>query len=139
MDKTYQPKAKEVKRSWYLVDAGNQILGRLSTQCANYLTGKNKVSYSQHMDSGGYVVIINAKKIKVTGNKAKNKVYKGHSGYPGGLKQVTYAKMLDEHPERIIYKAISGMLPDNRLKKDRLARLKIYKDDKHPYANLVSK
>ncbi len=132
--KTYQPKGKEIKRVWHLVDAKGEILGRLSSKVAQLLTGKGKATYSPHMDSGDYVVVINAEKIELTGKKKTQKVYRSHSGYPGGFKEVSFAKMSQDAPEEIIKHAVVGMLPDNRLKKDRLARLKIVVGDKNPYA-----
>lgn len=131
--KTYQPKQKEIKRDWHLIDAKDQILGRLSTKVATLLMGKQKANYSSHMDSGDFVVVINAEKIKTTGTKALSKVYRSHSGYPGGFKEVTFAKMSKEHPSRIVEFAINGMLPDNRLKADRMARLFVFKGEKHKY------
>jgi large subunit ribosomal protein L13 len=133
--KTYQPKQKDIKRNWYLVDAKEQVLGRLSTEIARYLIGKHKVNYSAHMDSGDYVVVINAKEVKVTGRKYDQKLYRRHSGYPGGFREVNFKEMLDKHPVRIIELAVSGMVPDNRLKKDRMARLKVFEDGKHPYGD----
>jgi len=124
--KTYQPKAKEVNRTWHQVDAKGQILGRLATQIATFLTGKHKVNYSSHLDSGDYVVVVNAGEIELTGRKKEQKLYRSHSGYPGGFKEVTFAKMNKEKPTEVIRHAVAGMLPDNRLKKDRLARLKIF-------------
>lgn len=131
--KTYQPKSKEINRSWHLIDAKDQVLGRLSTKIATLLMGKQKSSYSTHMDSGDFVVIINAEKVLTTGKKSLNKVYRSHSGYPGGFKEVTFAKMAKVHPSRIIEFAVFGMLPDNRLKADRMARLFVYKGEKHKY------
>lgn len=131
--KTYQPKQKEIKRQWHLLDAKDAVLGRLSTQIASLLMGKGKESYSRHMDSGDNVVVINAKQVKLTGNKEMQKVYQSHSGYPGGFKEVAISKVRDEHPNRIIEKAVSGMLPDNRLKKLRMARLFVFKDGKHKF------
>lgn len=131
--KTYHPTQKEVKRDWHLVDVNGQVLGRMASQIARLLMGKNKASFSPHMDSGDFVVVINAEKIEVTGRKRTQKLYRSHSGYPGGFKEVTYAKMLKEHPERIITHAVSGMLPGNRLKKDRLGRLKVIAGEAHPY------
>ena len=125
--KTYQPKQKEIKRDWHLVDAKDQVLGRLSTKVATLLMGKQKTTYSAHMDSGDFVVIINAEKIITTGKKSLNKVYRSHSGYPGGFKEVTFEKMSKEHPNRIIEFSVNGMLPDNRLKADRMARLFVFK------------
>ena len=134
MQKTFQPKAKEVKRAWHTVDAKGEVLGRVSTRIAILLMGKNKPTYSTHMDSGDNVVVLNAEKVVVTGKKADRKVYQGHSGYPGGFKEVSYDKMSKEHPERILEHAVMGMLPDNRLKAERMKRLKIVIGDKNPYA-----
>lgn len=133
--KTYQPRKKEIKRDWHLIDAKDQVLGRLSTKIATFLMGKQKVSYSTHMDSGDFVVIVNAEKIVTTGKKSLTKTYKSHSGYPGGFKEVTFEKMSKDHPSRIIEFAINGMLPDNRLKADRMARLFVFKGEKHKYEN----
>jgi len=133
--KTYQLKAKEVKRAWHLIDAKDAVLGRLATRAAALLMGKLKVDYSPHIESGDYVVVVNAEKVKVTGRKAQQKLYRSHSGYPGGFKEVTYAKMSKEHPERIIEHAVSGMLPDNRLKKARMAMLKVIVGEKNPYVD----
>src|SRR3989339_949481 len=102
MYKTYQPKEKEIKRNWHLIDAKDQILGRLSTNIATLLMGKQKANYSTHMDSGDNVVIINCEKVKLTGRKKEQKVYRGHSGYPGGFKEVSFEKMFKEHPNRVI-------------------------------------
>lgn len=133
--KTYQPKQKEVTRNWHLIDAENEVLGRLSSRIAILLMGKHKATYSTHMDSGDNVVVINAEKILVTGKKAEQKVYRSHSGYPGGFKEVSFAKMSKEHPSRIIEFAVAGMLPDNRLKSKRVARLHITKGKKHKFEN----
>lgn len=133
--KTFQPKQKEVKRSWHLIDAKNQVLGRLATKVATLLMGKQKATYSAHMDSGDNVVVINAELVKTTGTKSEYKTYKSHSGYPGGFKEVTFAKMSKEHPARIIEFAVKGMLPDNRLQSDRMARLHVVKGEKHRYDN----
>ena len=133
--KTYQLKSKEVKRNWHLIDAKDAVLGRLATRAAALLMGKLKVDYSPHIESGDYVVVGNAEKVKVTGKKAQQKLYRSHSGYPGGFKEVTYAKMSKEHPERIIEHAVSGMLPDNRLKKARMAMLKVIVGEKNPYVD----
>ena len=131
--KTFQLKAKEVKRSWHLIDAKDAVLGRISSKIAALLMGKLKVDYSPHIESGDYVVVVNAEKVKVTGKKAVQKLYRSHSGFPGGFKEVTYEKMSKEHPERIIEHAVSGMLPDNRLKKARMAMLKVVKGEKNPF------
>lgn len=131
--KTYQPKQKEVSRNWHLIDAKGEVLGRLATKVAGLLMGKGKATFSTHMDVGDFVVVTNVEKIVVTGKKDLQKVYRSHSGYPGGLKEVSFAKMSETHPERILEHAVSGMLPDNRLKKDRLAKLKLLVGDKNPY------
>lgn len=133
--KTYQPKQKEVKRAWHLIDAKGQVLGRLASNVAMLLMGKQKSTYSTHMDSGDNVVVVNAEKIITTGKKAEQKVYRSHSGYPGGFKEVSFEKMSKEHPNRIIEFAVSGMLPDNRLKSDRMTRLHVTKGEKHKYGN----
>ncbi|MCJ7805397.1 50S ribosomal protein L13 [Patescibacteria group bacterium] len=135
MNKTFQPKEKEIKRVWHLIDAKGQVLGRLATKVSGLLMGKGKATYAPHLDSGDFVVVTNAEKITVTGKKALQKVYRGHSGYPGGFKEVSFEKMLKEHPERIIEHAVKGMLPDNRLKKDRMTRLKVVVGDKNPFEN----
>ncbi len=137
--KTYHPTQKEVKRNWNLVDAKGEILGRLASKIAQFLTGKGKPTYSPHMDSGDYVVVINAEKVELTGRKKIQKVYRSHSGYPGGFKEVTFAKMSLEKPEEIIKHAVLGMLPDNRLKRDRVTRLKIVKGDKNPFEDKFEK
>jgi large subunit ribosomal protein L13 len=131
--KTFQPKVKEIKRAWHLIDANGAILGRISTQIATLLMGKQKPSYSRHLDSGDFVVVVNAEKVKLTGKKPLQKVYRSHSGYPGGFKEVSFEKMSKERPERIIEYAVRGMLPDNRLKQDRMARLKVVVGETNPY------
>lgn len=131
--KTYQPKGKDIQRNWHLVDAKGEVLGRTATQIAVYLIGKHKATYSAQTDSGDFVVVLNAEKVKLTGKKTDQKVYRGHSGYPKGFKEVSFAKMSKEHPERIIEHAVSGMIPDNRLKAQRMTRLKVVTGDKNPY------
>ena len=135
--KTFQPKADEVKRDWHLMDAKGEILGRLATQIAVFLMGKHKATYSTHMDSGDFVVVLNAEKIEVTGGKDKKKVYRTHSGYPGGFKEKSYQQVMAVHPERILENAVAGMIPDNRLKDERLMRLKVVVGDKNPYEKLM--
>lgn len=130
--KTYQPKEKEVIRNWQLVDAKGKILGRLATDVAVKLMGKDKKDYSPHMDNGDNVVIINAALIKVTGKKEEQKKYFGHSGYPGGFKEISYRQMHERHPERILELAVKRMLPENRLQKRRMARLFISADERKP-------
>ncbi|OGM19177.1 50S ribosomal protein L13 [Candidatus Woesebacteria bacterium RIFCSPHIGHO2_01_FULL_38_10] len=131
--RTYQPKAKEVKRKWHLIDAKGEILGRMATKIATLLTGKHKPSYANHMDMGDYVVIVNASQVEVTGRKRKQKVYRKHSGYPGGFKEVKFEKLIEERPERVVQHAVSGMLPKNRLHKKRMVRLKVFAESKHQY------
>ena len=131
--KTYQPKVKEIKRNWHLVDAKDAILGRMASNISSLLIGKHKVNYAPQMDMGDYVVVINAKKIQVTGRKENQKVYHHHSGYPGGFKEIAFAKLKKEQPEKIIELAVKRMLPTNRLKDKRMRRLKVFADDKHSY------
>ena len=131
--KTYQPKHKDIKRQWHLIDAQGAVLGRMATQVTKFLMGKHKPSYATHMDMGDYVVVTNARKVALTGKKKSQKVYYRHSGYPGGLKEISFTKMMAEHPERVVELAVSRMLPDNRLKKKRLRRLKVIAGEAHPY------
>lgn len=137
--KTFQPTEKQVTREWHLLDAKGEVLGRLASQIAAYLMGKEKVTYSRHMDSGDNVVVVNADKVVITGKKKDQKVYSSHSGYPGGYKERKYSKVMEEHPERIIEHAVSGMLPDNRLKADRMSRLTVVAGEKHPYESKFTK
>jgi len=131
--KTYIPKKEEIVRKWWLIDARGKILGRLATQIAAILIGKNKPIYTPHLDLGDFVVVINARKIRVTGEKEKEKIYYHYSGYPGGLKKRTFEKLLEKKPEEIILRAVKGMLPKNKLRKKRLKRLKVYPDENHPH------
>lgn len=131
--KTYQPKAGDIKHEWHLLDAKGEVLGRLSTQIATFLMGKQKASYSRQADSGDFVVVLNAEKIVITGRKAQQKEYASHSGYPGGFKSVKYERMLEMHPERILEHAVSGMLPDNKLKAERMKRLNVVAGSKNPF------
>lgn len=133
--KTYQPKHKDIKRDWHMIDAKDKILGRMSTNLATLLMGKHKPIYSDHMDMGDYVVVVNAQKVRVTGKKRKQKVYQKHSGYPGGFKEVSFEKMITEHPERVIELAVSRMLPGNRLRDKRMRRLKVFAGADHTYKN----
>lgn len=135
MKRTYQPKKKDVTRNWHLVDAKGKILGRMSSDIAKFLTGKHKATYSAHMDMGDYVVVINAEKVEVTGRKKNQKVYYSHSGYPGGFKKTAYKKLMEDSPEKVIEKAVSGMLPRNRLHKDRIRRMKVFAGSEHPYSD----
>ena len=126
-------RAKEIIRDWYLVDAENQTLGRLSSRVAQILRGKHKPYFTPHMDMGDFVVIINAEKVKVTGNKERDKTYFRHSGYPGGITEVNLKKVRQQYPEKIINNAVKGMLPHNRLGEKLLKHLKIYTTAVHPH------
>ncbi len=129
--KTYVPKKTEIKKNWYLVDAEGKILGRLASKIAQILSGKNKPIYTPFLDTGDFVVVINAKKVKVTGNKEKKKIYYHYSGYPGGMKEIVYEKLLEKKPTVIIQKAVRGMLPKNKLRSKMLKKLKIYAGTEH--------
>ena len=131
--RTYSPKASDIKREWYVVDATGQTLGRLATKIATILRGKHKPIYTPHMDCGDYVIVINADKIRVTGKKLDQKVYYRHSGYPGGLKSITLREQLRKHPTRVIQAAVRGMLPKNRLGRRMIKKLKVYASDSHPH------
>lgn len=132
--KTYSQKASEIQRNWLLVDAENQVLGRLATQIAVLLRGKHKPTFTPSMDGGDFVVVVNAEKIQVTGRKIDQKIYYRHTNYPGGLKATPYRIMLQKHPERIIRIAVKGMLPRNRLSRRILLKLKVYAGAEHPHA-----
>ena len=127
-------RAEEITRDWYLVDADNQTLGRLASRVAQILRGKNKPYFTPHMDMGDFVVIINAEKVKVTGNKEADKTYFRHSGYPGGITEVNLKNVRQQHPEKIITNAVKGMLPHNRLGRKLLKHLKVYATEVHPHA-----
>ena len=130
---TYMAKPNEVDRQWYVVDAAGKTLGRLATGIAEVLRGKRKVIYTPHVDTGDYVIVINAEKINLTGNKWEQKKYYRHSGYPGGLKETTYEKLVQKKPELIIEKAVSGMIPHNKLGRQMIKKLKVYKGPDHPH------
>ena len=121
----------EIERKWYIVDATDLVLGRMSTAVANVLTGKNKPSYTPHLDNGDYVIIINADKVKLTGNKLKNKMYYDHSGYPGGLRERNAKTMIENYPEEMVYRSIWGMVPHNRLGRKQIKKLFIYAGSEH--------
>ncbi len=127
-------RAEEITRDWYLVDADNQTLGRLASRVAQILRGKNKPYFTPHMDMGDFVIIINAEKVKVTGNKEADKTYFRHSGYPGGITEVNLKSVRQKHPKKIITNAVKGMLPHNRLGRKLLKHLKIYATEVHPHA-----
>jgi len=132
--KTYSVKASEIERQWFVVDAAGKNLGRLASEVAIILRGKHKPVYTPSMDVGDYVILINADKITVTGRKLDNKVYYRHSLYPGGLKEIVLRDMLDKHPTRVIWHAVRGMLPKNRLGRSMIKKLKVYAGDSHPHA-----
>ena len=132
--KQYNPKASDIVNDWQVVDADGQVLGRLASQVAMYLMGKHKPTYVPHMLTGDFVVVINASKIKVTGLKAEQKIYKRHSQYPGNLKEIPYARMQERQPTRIIELAVRGMLPKNKLGRQMMSRLKIYAGAEHPHS-----
>ena len=131
--KHYNPRASELVNDWQVLDASGQVLGRLATQVATFLMGKHKPSYVPHMLTGDFVVVLNAKEIKVTGLKAEQKIYRRHSQYPGNLKEIPYSRMQERQPERIIELAVKGMLPKNKLGRQMLKRLKVYAGAEHPH------
>jgi len=131
--KTYSPKAGEVQRNWYVVDAQDKILGRMAAEIAKRLRGKHKPEFVPHIDTGDFVVVVNAGKVKVTGQKLEKKKYYRHTGYPGGLKETTLAKMMESKPEEVIRHAVKGMLPKNRLGRAMLKKLKVYAGSDHPH------
>lgn len=134
MNKTFSQKPADVSRRWILIDAAEAPLGRLSTEIAKYLIGKYKPTYTPHVDGGDYVVVVNAAKAVVTGNKETDKIYYRHSGFPGGIKDATLAEVREKFPERLIEMSIKGMLPKNKLSPERMARLKIYAGSEHNHA-----
>lgn len=131
--KTYMAKPTEVDRAWYIIDASGQTLGRLSSEVASILRGKHKPTYTPHIDTGDFVIIINAEKIQLTGDKLLQKKYRYHTGYPGGLKEMNYKTLLQKRPERAIEVAIKGMLPHNRLGDQMYRKLKVYRGSEHPH------
>ena len=131
--KTESIKSSEVIRNWYLIDAKDKILGRLASGIAQILRGKNKVNFTPHMDMSDFIVVINAEKVVLTGNKENSKEYWRHTGYPGGQKIVSYKKMLEIYPDRVINNAVKGMLPHNKLGRKLLKHLKVYRGDNHPH------
>ena len=130
---TFTPQISQVDRKWHLIDAKDQILGRIATQIAVLLMGKYKPTFARHLDWGDHVVVINASQVATTGNKETQKVYTSHSGYPGGLKQITLEKLRVKSPDQIIIHAVSGMLPDNKLKSDMLGRLHVFSGSDHTF------
>ncbi|MGQ9816897.1 MAG: 50S ribosomal protein L13 [bacterium] len=131
--KTKVLKKSEIKRNWYVVDAQDKVLGRMATRIARILMGKDKPQYSPHVDCGDFVVVLNADKFRVTGNKMEDKIYYRHSFYPGGLKAINLKLMLEKNPKMVVYHAVSGMLPKNKFRARRLKRLKLYLGTDHPH------
>lgn len=131
--KTFSAKAHEVKRDWYIIDANQLVLGRLSTEIARRLRGKHKAEYTPHVDTGDYIVVVNADKVRVTGRKFKEKMYYSHSGFPGGIKSISFEKLQAKNPAQIIEKAVKGMLPKNPLGRDMYRKLKVYAGEVHPH------
>ncbi|MDR1441977.1 MAG: 50S ribosomal protein L13 [Bifidobacteriaceae bacterium] len=131
--RTYNPKPSDVERAWHVIDATDVVLGRLATHVATLLRGKHKALFAPHLDTGDYVIVINAGKVALTGDKAAQKKAYRHSGYPGGLKAVSYGELLAKRPEEVVRKAVRGMLPKNRLASQQLAKLKIYAGPTHPH------
>ena len=132
-------RANEITREWFIVDAEGQTLGRLASEIAQIIRGKKKPFYTPHMDMGDFVVVVNAEKVKVTGNKEKDKTYFRHSGYPGGVTQISLRKIRQDYPERIITNAVKGMLPHNRLGRQLLTHLKVYSGTEHPHSAQLPK
>jgi large subunit ribosomal protein L13 len=133
MNKTYLPSQESIERNWYVVDASQQRLGRLATEIAMVLRGKNKPTFTPHLDTGDFVVVINAEKVQVTGRKGSQKLYRRHSGRPGGMKTETFDKLQARIPERIIEQAVKGMLPKNTLGRQLFTKLKVYAGTEHPH------
>ncbi len=133
MNKTHEVKKTDIKRQWYIVDATDKVLGRLATKIATVLRGKHKVTFSPYLDNGDGVIVINASKIKVTGRKLNQKIYRRYSGYPGGLREVRLENMLDKRPATVIRLAVERMLPGGPLGRDMVRKLKVYADDKYPH------
>lgn len=131
--KTYNATNETVRHNWYTVDASGKTLGRLATEIARRLRGKHKPEFTRHVDTGDYIVVLNASKVKVTGKKSTDKVYYSHSGYPGGIKEITFEKLLIKSPERVIEKAVKGMLPKNILGRAMYRKLKVYAGAEHPH------
>ncbi|MCK4843630.1 MAG: 50S ribosomal protein L13 [Dehalococcoidia bacterium] len=129
--KTYSPRAKDIKREWWVIDAADRVLGRMAARAAHILMGKHKPMYAPHMDTGDYVVIVNAAKVRVTGRKAEQKIYYRHSGYPGGLKSPTFKELFSQNPVRVVELAVKGMLPHNSLGRAMFKKLKVYPGNEH--------
>ncbi len=136
--KTYAPKLKEIERKWHVIDANGQTLGRMSVQIARLLMGKHKAMFANNIDTGDFVVVINAAKVRVTGKKLREKSYYRFSGYPGGISSMTLGEMLEKHPTRAIEHAVKGMLPNSRLGRAMYKKLKVYAGDEHPHTAQVA-
>ncbi len=132
--KTYSAKSGEVNQAWFVVDATDKTLGRLASEIAHRLRGKHKPEYTPHIDTGDYIVVVNAEKVKVTGAKATDKMYHHHTGYPGGLKSFSFEKLIERAPERVLQRAVKGMLPRNPLGRAMFKKLKVYAGNEHPHA-----
>ena len=132
--KTFTAKPHTVKRDWYVVDAAGKTLGRLATEIASRLRGKHKPEYTPHVDTGDYIVVINAEQVRVTGSKITDKIYYSHSGFPGGIKSISFEKLIERAPERVIETAVKGMLPKNPLGREMYRKLKVYTGANHPHA-----
>lgn len=133
--RTYNATNETAVHNWYVVDAAGKTLGRLASEVARRLRGKHKPEYTPHVDTGDYIIVVNASQVKVTGNKAKDKIYYSHSGYPGGIKEISFEKLLAKKPEEVIEIAIKGMLPKNPLGRDMYRKLKVYAGSSHPHAS----
>ena len=132
--RTWTPSAKDIQRDWFVIDAEDEILGRLATRVATVLRGKHKPTWAPHMDMGDHVIVVNAEKVRLSGSKDNQKAYHRHSGYPGGLTSVPFLRMLETQPERVVEKAIKGMLPSNKLGRAMATKLKVYAGPDHPHA-----
>ena len=132
--KTFIPKAADIDRKWYVVDAEGMVLGRLASEVANILRGKNKPIYTPHVDCGDYVIVVNAEKVAVTGKKRSEKIYKRHTGYPGGLREMTFEQMIEKHPTEVVRHAVKGMMPNGKLGRQMFKKLKVYAGPEHNHA-----
>ena len=132
--KTISAKPDSVQRDWFVIDAAGKTLGRMAVEIATRLRGKHKPEYTPHVDTGDYIVVVNAEQVRVTGNKAKDKIYHSHTGYPGGLKSISFEKLIEKAPERTIQSAVKGMLPKGPLGRDMFRKLKVYAGSEHPHA-----
>ncbi len=132
--KTFSAKAESVRHDWFVVDADGKTLGRLAAEIAHRLRGKHKAEYTPHVDTGDYIVVVNAEKVRVTGAKATDKIYHHHTGYPGGIRSMSFEKLIDKAPERVLQRAVKGMLPRNPLGRAMFSKLKVYAGSEHPHA-----